>query len=55
MHQILAELCPFEKFHKLLHCIIFLQITEVLAILARYVFFPLLLDLHGNVAIIKSL
>ena len=73
MHQILAELCPFENFCKLFaaYCLevivckfyfvigIFLQITKVMAIWTSYLFIIffclLLLDLHRNVAIIKSL
>ena len=54
MHQILAELCPFESFCKLfaayclevivckfyfIICIYFLQLTKVMAILASYLFF----------------
>ena len=76
MHQILAELCPFESFLQTFHSIlfrgnsvqilfykryIFLQITKVMAIRASYFFFfffvlhLFLLDLQGNVAIIKLL
>ena len=72
--QILAELCPFERFCKFFtaYCLevivckfyiiigIFFAITKVMAIWASYlyiIFFQhlLLLDLQGNVAIIKSL
>ena len=66
----IADLCPFESFCKLFaaYCLevivckfyfiidIFLQTTKVLVIWARIdLFFFLLLDLQGKVAIIKSL
>ena len=70
VHQILAELCPFESFCKLFaaYCLevivckfyfiigIFLQITNY-GHMGKLLFFLhlLLLDLQGNDAIIKSL
>ena len=71
MHQILAELCPFENICKLFaaYCLevlvckfyfiigIFLQITKIMAIWASYLFFFFLFFIRfaQNDAIIKFL